>query len=317
MKLFKNMLFIILCAVVFLVVLFISFLISSQKIILRSYAPLQVEWNDTVGTAYLDIAYGDGQYQNYDLYVPATPNENERYSLILFIHGGGFTGGDKAEGERWGKYFASKGYICASINYTIHTEQTQSDLKTMYQETRTAVDHIYSEAKGFGYNITEMAVTGVSAGGCLALMYAYNPPENAPIPVKLVFEQVGPVSFEPAAWSNNTPEQSAAFASFMTGEEITAEMIKNGEYKPYIDEISPVSYVNKDTVPTILGYGVRDGAVPPSLKFMLIDALEQNGVPYEYIEFSNSGHGLLNDPDKTEAYIDTVNEYLELYFENK
>ena len=235
----------------------------------------------------------------------------------MFIHGGGFTGGDKAEGEVWGKYFVSKGYVCASINYTIHTEQTPSNLKIMYQETREAVEHICAQAQQLGYNITEMAATGVSAGGCLALMYAYNPSENAPVPVKFVFEQVGPVSFEPSEWGNGTEEQSAAFASFMTGEEITAEMIRNGEYKPYTDAISPAAYVNADTVPTILGYGVRDGAVPPSLKYILIDALEQNGVPYEYIEFSNSGHGLLNDPDKTQEYIDTVNEYLDLYFENK
>lgn len=317
MKIVKNLLFVILCVIVFLVVLVISFLVSSQKIIQRSYAPLQVEWNDTVGTVYHDIAYGNGQYQNYDLYVPAEPDRSRNYSLILFIHGGGFTGGDKAEGEVWGKYFASKGYVCASINYTIHTEQTPSNLKIMYQETRDAVDHIYSEANKFGYNITEMAVTGVSAGGCLALMYAYNPPEKAPIPIKFVFEQVGPVSFEPAEWGNNTVEQSAAFATFMTGNEISVEMMESGEYKSYIDEISPVAYVSKNTVPTILGYGIRDGAVPPSLKFLLIDALKQNNVPYEYIEFSNSGHGLLNDPDKTQDYINTVNEYLELYFENK
>ena len=234
---------------------------------------------------WINIAYGDGQYQNYDLYVPVAPDTDKDYSLILFIHGGGFTGGDKAEGEVWGKYFVSKGYVCASINYTIHTEQTPSNLKIMYQETREAVEHICAQAQQLGYNITEMAATGVS--------------------------------FEPSEWGNGTEEQSAAFASFMTGEEITAEMIRNGEYKPYTDAISPAAYVNADTVPTILGYGVRDGAVPPSLKYILIDALEQNGVPYEYIEFSNSGHGLLNDPDKTQEYIDTVNEYLDLYFENK
>ena len=105
--------------------------------------------------------------------------------------------------------------------------------------------------------------------------------------------------------------------NIISGGRFLKEMIRNGEYKPYTDAISPAAYVNADTVPTILGYGVRDGAVPPSLKYILIDALEQNGVPYEYIEFSNSGHGLLNDPDKTQEYIDTVNEYLDLYFENK
>lgn len=316
MKILKNALFILLCVVVFAVVLIVSFLISSQRLIQKSFEPLQVEWNETVGMAYKDITYGDGKYHTYDLYVPSELDKDKNYSLILFIHGGGFTGGDKAEGEVWGKYFASKGYVCASINYTIHTEETPSNLKIMYQETRDAMDAIFSKTEELGYHTTEMAVTGVSAGGCLALMYAYNPPENAPLPVKFVFEQVGPVSFEPSGWGNGTPEECAAFATFMTGEEITAEMMESGAYKPYIDEISPVAYVNENTVPTIMGYGVRDNAVPPALKFLLIDALELNGVPHEYIEFPNSGHGMLNDPDKTQAYVDKVNEYLELYFEN-
>lgn len=147
-------------------------------------------------------------------------------------------------------------------------------------------------------------------------MYAYNPPEDAPIPVKFVFEQVGPVSFEPSGWGNGTAEECASFATFMTGQTITAEMMQDGTYKQYTDEISPVAYVDKNTVPSILAYGVRDAAVPPPLKYMLIEALEENSVTHDYIEFPNSGHGLLNDPDKTVEYVEKVTEYLERYFEN-
>lgn len=100
MKILKNVLFVVLCVIVFVVVLIASFLFSSQRLIQKSFEPLQAEWNDTVGTAYKDIAYGDGKYQTYDLYVPAALDHSKNYSLILFIHGGGFTGGDKAEAYR-------------------------------------------------------------------------------------------------------------------------------------------------------------------------------------------------------------------------
>lgn len=316
MKIFKKIIYAAVYVIVFVIVLSSAFLLSAQHLLQKTYKPLRVNWDNTVGTSYKNLCYGTGIYQTYDLYVPAENIKGQDYSLILFIHGGGFTGGDKAEGEVWGKYFASKGYVCASINYTILTEQTASNLKTMYQETRDAVAEITSKTAELGYPVREMAVTGVSAGGCLALMYAYNPPENS-IPVRFVFEQVGPVSFEPSGWGNSTPESCAAFASFMTGEQITSEMMLSGEYKSYTDSISPVAYVNRNTVPTIMGYGTHDSAVPPELKYTLINALEQNKIPYEYIEFSHSGHGLLNDPDKTQLYLDTVNQYLSLYFKNK
>ena len=44
-----------------------------------------------------DISYGDSDSNKYDLYLPTGVKEN--YSLILHIHGGGFSAGDKEEGE--------------------------------------------------------------------------------------------------------------------------------------------------------------------------------------------------------------------------
>lgn len=142
MKIVKNILFVVLCLVLFVVVAAVSFLISANRFVQRSFDPIRVDWDDSVGTAYKDLTYGEEKYQTYDLYVPANLDSSKNYSLILFIHGGGFTGGDKSEGEIWGKYFVSKGYICASINYTILTEETSSNVKVMYQETRDAVDAV-------------------------------------------------------------------------------------------------------------------------------------------------------------------------------
>ena len=83
-----------------------------------------------------------------------------------------------------------------------------------------------------------------------------------------------------------------------------------------VDAISPVSYVSESTVPTLLAYGLKDNVVPPNLRYFLLEKLEEYNVPYTYIEFPNSGHGMLNDPDKTVEYVEKVTEYLERYFEN-
>ena len=42
-----------------------------------------------------DMRYGSGEAQTFDLYLPTA--ERDSYGLVVYIHGGGFTGGDKRE----------------------------------------------------------------------------------------------------------------------------------------------------------------------------------------------------------------------------
>ena len=317
-RILMYLLFVLLCLAVFGTATVLSFAVTSGTIISDSQAPLHVDWNESVGTVFSDLSYGDGPFHTYDLYVPADPAPDQTFPLILLIHGGGFTGGDKGDDAVWGKFFAANGYVLASINYTLMTEDNPVGLPTMFQDTRNAVKAICGRAQEMGYPLTEMAVTGASAGGTLALMYAFHPPEDAPLPVRFVFEQSGPVSFTLPAWNGDPdgdPTEIAAAASAWTGMDITPEMVETGEYLKYIDAISPVSFVNEHTVPVLMAYGVNDKVVPPIHRELLLQALEASNVPHEYIEFPRSGHGLLGDPGRTETYVAKIMEYAGTYFQ--
>lgn len=316
MKLLKSLLFVLLCLFAFGVATFISFCSSANHLAQASKAPILVDWNDSVGYVISDLSYGETVMETYDLYIPANLPPNQPCSLVLLIHGGGFTAGDKADDAVWCKYITSKGILCASINYTFLSEENNGGLLLMFRETEQAVEAIYEKAGELGFPITEMAVTGLSAGGTLALMYGYDQPEDAPIPVKFVFELTGPASFEPTEWGNTTDENKAAFITMMSGQCVTAEMVASGEAQQVVDAISPAAQVDAHTVPTLMAYGPKDKIVPPSLKFLLLEKLEEYGVPHDYVEFPNSGHGLLNDPDKLEEYVALLDVYIAAYFEN-
>ena len=45
-----------------------------------------------------------------------------------------------------------------------------------------------------------------------------------------------------------------------------------------------------------------------------MDAYDLHNVPYDYIEFPNSNHGMYNDIDKLQEFIDKSLEYAERYF---
>lgn len=277
----------------------------------------KVKWSDSVGRSYTDIPYCDGELNKFDLYVPAD-NSKETYGLVVYIHAGGFRGGDKKEDASMCHLFVSKGYVAAAINYTLHTDEKPCSVYTMSREIERSIPVIKEEAARLGYNLDRMAVMGGSAGGCLALIYAYRDAENSPIPVKCVIEAVGPTCFEPSVWFGDNVDYAAAaaFCKMLTGEDITPEMIQSGEYKEYLKPISPYALVTKNSVPTLFAHGTYDKLVPINAVRCLASALEENNVPHDFIEFPHSGHGLHNDPKQYKLYYTKVNEYLEKYLGN-
>ncbi len=55
-----------------------------------------VNWSDDVGTVYTDLSYGSEAANKFDLYLPAD-NEIKAYGLVVYLHAGGFTSGDKSD----------------------------------------------------------------------------------------------------------------------------------------------------------------------------------------------------------------------------
>lgn len=125
---------------------------------------------------------------------------------------------------------------------------------------------VVAEAAKRGYPIDRMAVSGGSAGGTLALLYAYRDAAESPVPVRMVFEMVGPPSFQPADWGiyglDQSPEAAAALFSTMSGRDITPEIIGTQAYDDSIRCISAYMWVDSATVPTLCAYGVKDLSVP-------------------------------------------------------
>lgn len=45
-------------------------------------------WDDSVGTVYTDLPYGEGEANKFDLYAPADKGR-ESYGLVIYLHAGG------------------------------------------------------------------------------------------------------------------------------------------------------------------------------------------------------------------------------------
>ena len=297
--------------ITFIVVFLISALI---RIMLLGSAPerlIKVEWDESVGEIYSNLDYENDNGNQYDLYIPSGLDKLENQYLILFIHGGSFNSGSKEDGESWCKYYATKWYITASVDYTLQNQGKDASIYLMNEEIENAVTAIKQKTEELGYHIAGMAPCGVSAGGTLAMNLAYN--GNSAIPVKFVFQLAAPTYFAPSEWSLlmkvDRLDSEEEFYKMMTGKEFE-------DYDTEIQNISPTCIVNEDSVPSLIGYGLIDHCVPLSQKYYLIEVYDRDNVMYDYIEFPKSNHGMYNDLDKLQEFLDKSLEYARVYFTN-
>ena len=295
--------------ITFIVVFLISALI---RIMLLGSAPerlIKVEWDESVGEIYSNLDYENDNGNQYDLYIPSGLDKLENQYLILFIHGGSFNSGSKEDGESWCKYYATKWYITASVDYTLQNQGKDASIYLMNEEIENAVTAIKQKTEELGYHIAGMAPCGVSAGGTLAMNLAYN--GNSAIPVKFVFQLAAPTYFAPSEWSLlmkvDRLDSEEKFCKMMTGKELE-------DYDTEIQNISPACIVNEDSVPSLIGYGLIDHCVPLSQKYYLIEVYDRDNVMYDYIEFPKSNHGMYNDLDKLQEFLDKSLEYAKAYF---
>ena len=278
------------------------------------------EWNESIGTTYKDISYGDGEANKFDLYVPVDKSK-ENYGLVVYLHAGGFTSGDKADDTEMLQWLCSKGYVACGINYTLRNETNNKDVYTQSMEIKNAMPKVIEEAKKLGYNIDRMAISGGSAGGCLALIYAYRDKDTSPVPVKMVFEAVGPSSFYPEDWDNygldkndeETMKAAAGLFSVMAGKEIDYKMFGTDEYDEFMKDISALYWVDENTVPTLMAYGKYDKVQPYKASVRLDKKLTEYNVPHDYLVMEHSGHGLQNDNKLYKQYHEKIEEYLDKY----
>ena len=275
-----------------------------------------VEWSDEIGTLLSDLSYGDGEANRFDLYLPKD-NSKENYGLVVYLHAGGFTSGDKTDDKKMLAWLCSKGYVAAGINYTLRTDENGASVLSQSNEIKTAIPVVIEEAEKAGYHIDKMTMAGGSAGHCLAMIYTYRDGADAPVPVVFTFGAVGPSCFYQEDWGiyglDQNDEACAGMFSVMAGVEITEQEIRDGSYLEKVRPISATEWVSNNPVPSVVAYGKYDKVQPYLGSLRLKAALEENNVDFQYFELPHSGHGLQNDNAIQKQWMEAVEEYLDKY----
>lgn len=258
-------------------------------------------------TVYKDVQYGPGNEEVLDMYLL---NKGVR-PAIIFIHGGGWMGGDKAAYEGRARKYALAGFHVFAINYRlakqgVHSSQWNAQL----QDVQLAVRWLRANAAQYRVDPNKIAVGGDSAGAHLSLFLG-------------ALDRIVPAvdGDRHTMYTDQSPKACAVLDMFGPTDLTTPKMQETVMTTPLFDgktyaeapslyaAASPIFYINNTMSPTFIVHGTSDIVVPYSQSTALAQKLTSLGVYHKFLTF-NGGHEM----DKVSTWTQFMLELKGLWF---
>lgn len=241
--------------------------------------------------------YGDNELQNYDIYLPK--NQPEKVPVIVLLHGGGWSEGDKGFINPIVETLRQKRTKCAIVNANYRlTFQKGVTYQQQVEDIGMLLRKLQKEAKSLNI-VPKFFLLGISAGGHLAMLYSYTA-DN-----KNLVEVVGGIS-SPADLTSEKLRQGRMNSDIvkLVGQPFSEETID--EYR----SASPVFQIKKTSPATILFYGGSDATVPPEQGEKMQRKLQEMGDKHEYHFYPEQYHEWGKLPETMDKMLDFADKYL-------
>lgn len=206
---------------------------------------------------------------------------------IVYIHGGGFTGGERDQFEANAAYFTNHGYVGLCISYRL---APKDKFPAQVQDAKCAVRYLRANAVKLNIDPERIAICGASAGGCISALVAYaqdvkefaNQGGNLGFSdqVQAAIFQCGIYDFMPRTMPFGILD--SVKKSYLGGKFEDAPQI--------FKKASPIEYVGKNSPPTIIFHGDADETVNVKHAYLLRDKLKTNGVYHEFYIAEGGSH---------------------------
>jgi len=232
--------------------------------------------------------------EKLDLYLPADRPGDVRSPAVIIIHGGGWTGGDKAAAREFnvGTNLAKAGYVCASVNYRL---DNPGRWPGNLHDCKNAVRFLRKHAERYQIDPDRIGVIGGSAGGHLALMVGYTNRVEA---------------LEPTEPYPGIPDHVSAVVNLYGGTNLLTRRKTDADGTPFGPTLrssaimdadpdaapeawrlaSPVYHVSPKSPPTLILHGTADTTVDRGQATELAAKLAEHGVEHQLVLLEGIGH---------------------------
>jgi acetyl esterase/lipase len=261
----------------------VAFLAAGCVPYLVPSGPAPLRYRDAVFTGVTtatNVAYGSAIEQDgdpitllLDTYEPAGDDVDAR-PAIVWVHGGGFTGGNKSSPEivTQANAFALKGFFNVSINYRLAPLSGQTILDAQH-DAQAAVRFLRKNAATYRIDPNRIAIGGTSAGAITALNVAYHPED-------------------PGSSGNPGFASTVGAAVSLSGAELGAGGPNAGEPS------------------TLLFHGTNDPLVPYQWAVNTVNAAEAAGLNAYLITYQGEGHVPIGGTGRFQQVMDMTRNFL-------
>ncbi len=232
-----------------------------------------------------DVEYGRAGERSLKLDI-YQPNERaaERLPVIVWIHGGGWRGGNKSSGGRLTGFVGTGNFVGVSVGYRLSGEAIWP---AQIHDCKAAIRWVRANAADYGIDPDRIGVWGSSAGGHLVSLLGTSGDikelegecgtPDVSSRVACVVDFCGPtdmVIFKHSA------------ADLLFGSKPADE--RQAEAKA----ASPAAHVSKDDPPILIVHGTKDGTVPIEQAELFHEKLKKNEVDVTFVRIEGGGHGI-------------------------
>ena len=220
----------------------------------------------------------DGENLTLDLY--RSEQTIDPRPVVVVVHGGGWTDGDKREFSALSRYLAARGYVVANVGYRLAPRWT---FPAPQDDLLAAIGYLKDLETTHGVDPTRFALLGRSVGGQIALLSAYTSSDPA---IRGVVSMYGPAALR---WGHANParigviDSSGVLETYLGGPPDT--------HGDRYDAAEPGRFVSEATPPTLFLQGLRDEHVSPFHAEFVSSRLLEAGVPNLVVRMPWATHG--------------------------
>ncbi|MCE9603638.1 MAG: alpha/beta hydrolase [Planctomycetia bacterium] len=244
-------------------------------------------------------AGNDNPKQQLDIFLPKKRVDDKPVPVVVFIHGGGWSGGDRKGYAQPAAFLAASGkYAAISVGYRLSGEKIWP---AQIYDCKAAIRWIRAHAKELNIDPERIGATGGSAGGHLVTLLGLTAGnkdlegdvgEHSGVSsaITCVINFCGPSDLTTPLMQGEAAKKDDPAVVGLIGGSLA-------EKADVAKAVSPLTYVTKQAVPIMTVHGTADARVNYTNAERLDAALKQAGTVSLLIPMQGAGHGIPTGPE--------------------